>query len=268
MKTKNYVLITGGSEGIGYELARVFAQNGHNLLLVARHEEELEQARESLAKFGVDVLTSKKDLFNVADAFALHDEIDQKGIVIDVLVNNAGQGLYGEFETTDVHRELQIIQLNIASLVVLTKLFLQDMLLRGEGKILNLSSVASKIPGPWQSVYHGTKAFVQSFTEAIRSEVKHKGIVITALLPGATDTDFFNKAGMTNSKTVQEGELADPAIVAGDGYRALMNNEDMVISGFTNKMNVIMGNIMPDEAVAEKTYKKQAPVTNIKTSTL
>lgn len=268
MKTDNYVLITGGSDGIGYELARVFAQNGHNLVLVARHEEELEHARDSLIGFGVDVLTSKKDLFNVDNAFALHDEIIQKGLKISVLVNNAGQGQYGEFENTDIHRELQIIQLNIASLVVLTKLFLRDMLQQGEGRILNLSSVASKIPGPWQSVYHGTKAFVQSFTEAVRSEVKDKGIVVTALLPGATDTDFFNKAGMTNSKTVQEGELADPAKVAEDGYKALMNNDDMVVSGFKNKMNVMMSNVMPDEVVADKTYKKQAPVENTKTNTL
>src|SRR3954471_4995299 len=130
------------------------------------------------------------------------------------------------------NRELAIIQLNISSLVVLTKQFLQDMLARGEGKILNLSSIASKMPGPWQSVYHGTKAFVQSFTEAIRSEVKDKGITVTALLPGTTDTDFFNKAHMLASKAVQdEDKLADPAVVAKDGYEALMAGKDMVISG-------------------------------------
>jgi short-subunit dehydrogenase len=182
----------------------------------------------------------------------------------DVLVNDAGQGLYGKFVDTDIKRELSIIQLNISSLVILTKLFLKDMIQRGEGKILNLSSVASKIPGPYQSVYHGTKAFVQSFTEAIRSEVKDSGVTITALLPGATDTDFFNKAEMQDSKIVQDGKLADPATVAKDGYEALMNNDDMIVSGFKNKVQVAMSNILPDSMVADNVKKQQQPVTDSK----
>ncbi|MGN6567339.1 MAG: SDR family NAD(P)-dependent oxidoreductase, partial [Flavipsychrobacter sp.] len=121
-----------------------------------------------------------KDLFEPNAAFELYDEVKAKGIAVNVLVNDAGQGQYGEFIETDIKRELAIIQLNICSLVVLTKLFLKDMVAQGEGKILNLSSIASKLPGPLQSVYHGTKAFVQSFTEAIRSELKDKGITITA----------------------------------------------------------------------------------------
>lgn len=110
------------------------------------------------------------------------------------------------------------------------------MVIKNKGKILNLSSVASKIPGPWQSVYHGTKAFIQSFTEAIRSEVKDTAVTITALLPGATETDFFHKADMMDSKVVQEGKLSSPADVAKDGYEALMKNKDMVVSGFANKV--------------------------------
>lgn len=132
----------------------------------------------------------------------------------------------------------KIIQLNISSLVVLTHLYLNDMLARGEGKVLNVSSIASKVPSPWQAVYHGTKAFVQSFTEAVLSEVKdrNKNITITALLPGATDTDFFNKADMNDSKVVQDkSKLADPAQVAKDGYEALMAGKDMVVSGLKNK---------------------------------
>ena len=121
------------------------------------------------------------------------------------------------------------------------------MTARGDGKILNVSSIASKIPGPYQSVYHGTKAFVHSFTEAIRSEVKDSGVTITALLPGATDTDFFNKADMLEAKIVQEGKLDDPAKVAKDGYDALMRGDDKVISGFKNKMQVAMSNVMPDD---------------------
>ena len=257
---KKYALITGGTSGIGYELAKLFAKDGYNLVIAARDENELENTSAELERdFGIDVVTFSKNLFDPENAFDLYNEIILKGIQIDVLVNDAGQGHYGEFVDTDIHRELSIIQLNISSVVVLTKLFLQDMVKRGEGKILNLSSIASKIPGPFQSVYHGTKAFVQSFTEAIRNEVKDSGVIITALLPGATDTDFFNKADMEESKIVQEGKIADPAEVAKDGYDALMKGDDMVISGFKNKMQVAMGNVLPDSAVAEKVHKQQEP---------
>src|ERR1044072_932483 len=202
---QQYVIITGATSGIGYELAKLFAKDGYNLAIVARSPEELgATAAELENNYHIKVTTLAKDLFDSNRAFEVYDELKSKGIEIDVLVNDAGHGLYGEFATTDLRMELSIIQLNVASLVVLTKLFLQDMLKRGEGKILNLSSIASKSPGPWQSVYHGTKAFVQSFTEALRSEVKESGITVTALLPGATDTDFFNKADMLESKAVQD----------------------------------------------------------------
>jgi len=260
---KKYVLITGGSMGIGLALAKEFAANNHHLILVARSEGELAAARETLQIYGVDVITIPKDLFYMEAAFELYDEITNAGYQVDILVNNAGQGLYGLFENTDIRYELDIIHLNICSLVILSKLFLQDMLRRGEGRILNLSSIASKVPGPWQSVYHGTKAFVQSFTEALRSEVKDRNIVVTALLPGATDTDFFNKAGMTSSKAVQDKEqLADPAEVARDGYAALMSNRDMVVSGFMNKMNVAMSNLMPDNVAADNMKNRQEPVSS------
>lgn len=261
MKIKDtYTLITGGTAGIGYELAKIFAKNGHNLILVARDETELSATANELKYSGVEVVTISKDLFDPNSAYELYDEVKLRGLTVDILVNNAGQGHYGEFADSDIRRDLAIIQLNIASLVSLTKFFLQDMIVRGEGKILNLSSIASKAPGPWQSVYHGTKAFVQSFTEAVRVEVKDKGVTLTALLPGATDTDFFNKADMNDSKIVAEGKLGDPQKVAEDGYKALMNGDDMIVSGFMNKVNVAMSNVMPDEAAAKNMYKKQKPV--------
>lgn len=267
MQTSNqtYTLITGGSEGIGYELAKQFVEHGHNVLLVARDEDQLENAKTSLEGAGAEVLTISKDLFNPEGPFELYDEIRNRNLTIDILVNNAGQGVYGLFEETDIRRELAIVQLNIASLTVLTKLFVQDMLGRGEGRILNVSSIASKSPGPWQSVYHGTKAFVQSFTEALRSEVKDRGIVVTTLLPGATDTDFFNKADMESSKAVQDKEkLSDPADVAKDGYDALMNGDDKVISGFKNKAAVAMSNMVTDSKAADMMKKQQEPVTKTK----
>ncbi len=265
MENKKYALITGATSGIGFELAKLFAKDGYNLIIVARDEEELRNTETELTNtYGIQVLSISKDLSEPQGAFELYEEAASAGIQPDVLVNDAGQGLYGKFVDTDITRELSIIQLNISSLVVLTKLFLQDMIKRREGKILNLSSVASKIPGPYQSVYHGTKAFVQSFTEAIRNEVKDSGVVITALLPGATDTDFFNKAEMQNSKIVQDGKLADAAAVAKDGYEALMNNHDMVVSGFKNKVQVALSNILPDSLVADNVRKQQQPVSEAK----
>jgi len=259
---QHYVLITGASSGIGFELAKLFAKDGYNLVIVARGNEDLQLAAAKLKSEGnVKVETITKDLFHPNAAFELYDAIKAKGIVIDMLVNDAGQGVYGKFTDTDIERELKIIQLNISSLLVLTKLYLKEMTERGTGRILNVSSIASKTPGPWQSVYHGTKAFVQSFTEAIREETKDTGVTITALLPGATDTDFFHKADMESSKVVVEGKLADAAVVAKDGYDALMAGKDMVISGFKNKVQVAMANLMPDSKTAENMRKAQEPAT-------
>ncbi|RYF90175.1 MAG: SDR family oxidoreductase [Chitinophagaceae bacterium] len=258
---KKYTLITGGSGGIGFELAKIFAKNGHHLILVSRDQVALEKAAAFLQQqYHTEVLVISKDLFIQENASALYGEVKGRGLQVDILVNDAGQGLYGEFADTALEKELAIINLNIASLVTLTKFFLKDMLQRGEGKILNLSSIASRLPGPWQSVYHATKAFVQSFTEAVREEVKDKGIVITALLPGATDTDFFRKAGMLQSKVVQEGKLAPAGGVAQAGYDALMKGDDMVVAGAMNKMQAAMAAITPDETLAAKMYKQQAPV--------
>lgn len=258
---KKYAVVTGATSGIGYELARLLAHDKYNLVIVARTEEDLEHTASDLtSEFGIEVISLSKDLFDPMNAFELYDEVKELKLDIDILINDAGQGQYGEFKDTDIRRELDIINLNVSSLVVLTKLFLKDMLAKGSGRIMNLSSIASKIPGPWQSVYHGTKAFVQSFTEAIRSELKDSGVTITALLPGATATDFFSKADMMESKAVREGKLDDAEEVAKDGYRAMMNGEDMVISGFGNKMKVAMSNIMSDAAAADKLKKQQEPV--------
>ena len=194
----------------------------------------------------------------------MYNEICEKGYDIDILVNNAGQGQYGEFAETNIYRELAIIQLNISSLVVLTKLFLQDMIKKGRGRIMNLSSIASKAPGPLNSVYHGTKAFVQSFTQAIAEEVKDKGITVTALLPGNTDTDFFNKADMQQSKVVKDGKLDDAKKVAQDGYSALMKGQQMVVSGLKNKMKVAMSNVLSDKSAAKTMKKQQEQVTEKK----
>jgi short-subunit dehydrogenase len=257
------VLITGGTCGIGLELARLFAADNYQILLAARSESELAETKSLLEKEGAkEVIVIPCDLFDFNAAGALYQTVKNKGIHIGVLVNNAGQGQYGLFADSKLDRLMDIVQLNICSLVSLTHYFLQDFIRQGSGKILNLSSVAAKAPGPWQAVYHATKAFVHSFTEALRSEVKEQGITVTALLPGATRTDFFNKAEMMESKIVQDmSKLADPADVAKDGYKALMKGDDMVISGIENKIQVAVGNLTPDENLADSTRDKQSPVT-------
>ena len=191
-------------------------------------------------------------------AFELYDDVKGQNLTVDVLVNNAGQGQYGLFVEQDIHRLLDIIQLNINSLTVLTHKFLQDMVARNEGKILQLASIASQLPGPWQAVYHATKAYVLSFTEALISELKDSAVTLTALQPGATDTDFFNKADMQESKILDSG-LSDPVKVAKDGYEALMSGDDKIISGFKNKMMVGMSNVMPESTVANQMNKMQEP---------
>jgi len=251
-------LITGGTSGIGKELAKLFARDNYNLIIVARDQGELDSTANEFRATGIGVTTIAKDLSDMEQAKALCHEVTEQ---VDVLVNDAGMGVYGLFKDNELERELGIIHLNICATVILTKHFVKQMAGRGEGRILNLGSVAGKLPGPWQAVYHATKAFVLSFTTAIREEMKDSGITFTALMPGATDTDFFNKAGMQDSKIVQDKEaLADPADVAKDGYEALMAGDDRVISGFKNKIQVDMSNLMPDSAVAHTMYEQQKPM--------
>ncbi len=259
---KSFALITGATSGIGYELAKVFAENGHNLIIVARYADELqEKSEEFSSRYGVEVIPVAKDLFNPGAASELYEEVKGKGIVVNILVNDAGQGVYGKFVETELEKQLQIIQLNIVSLTKLTYLFLKEMVARNEGKILQLGSVVSELPAPLQSVYGGTKAYVLSFTEALISELKDTDVTLTVLQPGATDTDFFNKAGAQNSKMVEDkSKLSDPADVAKDAYKALMKGDDKVVSGFKNKAQVAMANVMPDTMVAGQMLKQSEEV--------
>lgn len=262
---EQFALITGATSGIGLELAKIFAKDGYNMVIVARTENELRATAQLLeGKGSPKVIPIATDLFEPNAAADLYDMVAAMGIKVDVLVNDAGQGAYGKFVDNDLNDELKIIQLNVSSLVVLTKLYLKEMVSRGNGKILNVASIAGKTPGPWQAVYHGTKAFVHSFNEAVNYEVRDTGVTLTSLLPGATDTDFFNKAGMESAKVVVEGDLADAKQVAKDGYEALMDGRDMVVSGFKNKLNVALGNVTPDSKQAAFMAEQQKPVQETK----
>lgn len=249
--TRQFALITGGTSGIGHELAKLFAQDGYNLVIVARDADELYNTKSELsARYGIQVDTIQKDLFNANAPAEVYKEVKEKGYNISVLVNNAGQGQHGKFVDYDMQRDVEMIQLNIISLTLLTKLFLQDMLAHNEGKILQLSSLASKTPGPLLAVYSATKAYVQSFTQAVIHELKDTNVTMTALLPGATDTDFFNKADAEDTKQYQDMKLDDPAFVAKAGYEALMAGDSKVVPGIKNKVMAAMSTVLPEQMAA------------------
>ena len=255
-KDSRYALVTGATSGIGHEFAKLFASEGYNLIIVARKQNELDKVAQELnSQYGVNVVPLAKDLFDPRAPFEVYDEVKEKGLTVDVLINDAGQGERGKFVETDLDRELDIIQLNIISLVVLTKLFLKDMVDRNEGKILQVSSVVGQLPNPLMSVYSGTKAFVLKFSEAVINELKDTAVTMTVLQPGATETDFFHKSGGETSKEWQENSLADPADVAKDGYKALMSGESKVVSGTKNKVMTAMSNVMPEQTIASNVRK-------------
>jgi short-subunit dehydrogenase len=253
-----YALITGATSGIGYELAKKLAQDGFNLIIVARDEKQLKKVTAEFTKFNVAVNPLAIDLFQMNAAKEVYDFTRQMNINVDILVNDAGQGEYGKFVETDLQRQLDIIQLNVASLVSLTWYFLKDMVNRNEGRILQLGSEVSKIPSPFLSVYAATKAFVLSFTEAIINELKDTNVSMTLLIPGATDTDFFDKAGMEDTKTYREKKLESPADVAADAYEALMKGERRIIAS-NAKMNIAMAAVTPDNLNAAKMRKEMEP---------
>lgn len=204
-----HVLITGATSGIGYELARLFAKDGYNLVLVARNEENLQitatEMEEVNSSIHVHIIAA--DLFEKDAAQKIYNKTSELGIVINVLINDAGQGEWGRFIKTDLQREIDLVQLNIVSLISLTKFYLKEMVERNEGRILQLASSVSKAPSPYLSVYAATKAFVLSFTEALIEELEDTAVSITALLPDATDTDFFHKAKAENTVTYKEKDL-------------------------------------------------------------
>lgn len=245
------VLITGASNGFGMEFAKLFAQDGYNLILVARSTDRLKnlgyELQDEHQLEHVCIITS--DLTRAEAAQEVYDTVKSSGIEVDVLVNNAGAGLHGFFHDTDLEREQAIIQLNIGTPVALTKLFLQDMKLRNEGKILNVASVVSFMPSPLMAIYGATKAFMLSFSEALTNELQDTDITVTALCPGASNTMFFRRAGAAHTRAAN-GSLSEPADVARDGYNALINGEMRVVSGMMNKVQAVATGVLPDSATA------------------
>jgi uncharacterized protein len=252
-------VITGASSGIGFELAKVFAEEGYDLLISAE-DEELAAASRELSQLTGSVESRRLDLSKPDGVEGLYDYIAAAARPVRVLALNAGRGAGGAFATeTKLEDELEIVDLNVRSTVHLCKLVLADMVARDEGRILFTSSVASTMPGAFQAVYNASKSFVQSFALALRNELKDTGVVVTSLMPGPTDTEFFEVAEMEDTK-VGAGEKDDPAEVARQGFDALMAGEERVVGGsFKNKLQVAASKVLPDSAKAEMHRKMAEP---------
>jgi uncharacterized protein len=246
-------LITGASSGIGLELAKVFASEGHDLVLVSDNRSKLETARAEIQHAGpaVRIELVEADLSRPDGPEQAYAGAKRTGRPVDILVNNAGVGVWGEFPGTDLAAELKMIQINVASVVALTKLVSRDMVERGSGKILITASEASLAPTALLTVYGATKAFDYSFAQALREELKDKGVTVTALMPGATATNFFNRAGAGHTK-IANGKLADPKQIARDGYDALMSGDDHVVTPLKDKLKITTAKFMPDKMVVQR----------------
>jgi uncharacterized protein len=234
-KAASIALITGASGGIGYELAKLFAKDRHDLVLVARSEPRLTQvANELQRQFGITVRTFALDLTDLRAPQSLFAQLQSEGVTVDFLVNNAGYGCFGEFADVPVEESLGQIQLNITALTNLTRLFVAPMLERRSGRIMNVASTAGFQPGPLMAVYYATKAYVISFSEALANELAGKGITVTCLCPGATETGFAGRAGNDESRLFKTLRPMDAKTVARAGYRGLFKGKTLVIPGFRN----------------------------------
>ena len=251
-------LITGASNGIGLELAKVHASKGGNLVLVARNKSKLDELKTELEnKYKIEVYTIGKDLSAEDSALEVYNETKKQNIQIDYLINNAGFGDFGMFTDTDWNKELQMINLNITTLTQFTKLYLQDMVKRNSGKIMNVSSTAAFQSGPTMAVYYATKAYVLSFSEAISNEVSDKGVTITTLCPGATESGFQSAAAMEESALVKGKKLPTSKEVAEYGYAAMMKGKTVAIHGMLNYLMANSVRFAPRALVVKLTRKIQ-----------
>lgn len=250
-----FAIVTGASSGIGFELAKLCAKNGFDLL-VAADQPELEQAAHQFRTFGVAVDTVQADLATTEGVDKLYAAAN--GRPVDALLANAGEGLGKAFLDQDFDDIRHVIETNVTGTTYLLHKVGRDMRARNEGRILMTGSIAGHIPGAFQAVYHGTKAYVDSLAVALRNELKETEITVTCLQPGATETEFFERANMTDTKIGQQ-EKDDPADVAKTGFEAMMNGDGDVVHGLKNKMQAAMADVMPQDRVAEQNRQQSKP---------
>ena len=255
--TKKLAVVTGASTGIGYELARQCAKNGFDLIVVA-NEPDIETAAGKLREAGVNVETVNADLSTTDGVDKLVAKIGSRPV--DALLANAGRGLGRAFLDEDWHDVRYVIDTNVTGTVYLLQKIGREMKNRGQGRILITGSIAGFMPGTYQAVYNATKAFLDSFSFALRAELKDTGVTVTCLMPGATETDFFERADMFDT-TVGTQKKDDPADVAATGFKAMMAGQGDVVSGWHNKLQSAIATIMPSGFVAEQHRKMAAPGT-------
>lgn len=256
-QNKAAALVTGASMGIGLELARLFAADGHDLVLTARSRDKLARLADELgAKHNVRARVVASDLARPEAPREIFEELRGDGVEVDALVNNAGFGSYGLFAETDERAEMDLLQVNVAALTHLTKLFLPGMIARGRGAVMNVASTAAFQPGPLMAVYYASKAYVLSFSEALSNETEGTGVTVTALCPGPTETGFVAAAGMEKSKLF-EANVMDARTVAEAGYRGMKRGKRVVIPGFKNSVMARGVGFLPRGLVAKVVRRVQ-----------
>jgi len=255
---KKTALITGASGGIGLELAKIHASKGGDLVLVARNEDRLQGIKAELeARYPVKVHIIAKDLAKPDAAIEVYETTKAMAMQIDYLINNAGFGDFGMFDATDWDKTARMIQLNITALTQFTKLYLEEMLQRGHGNIMNVASTAAFQSGPTMAVYYATKAYVLSFSEAVNNEVSDRGVSVTTLCPGPTESGFQAAAGLEESKLVKGKKLPGSAEVAAFGYAAMLKGTPVAIHGFMNRIMANAVRFFPRQMVVKLTRRIQ-----------
>lgn len=252
---RSLAIVTGASSGIGYELAELCVKHGFDLLIAA-DEPEIHQAAQHFRTHGAAVEVVQTDLATLEGVDKLYAAA--KGRPIDALLANAGHGLGGAFLDQDFKQIRHVIDTNITGTIYLLQKVVRDMRMRNQGRILITGSIAGHMPGAYQAVYHGSKAFIDSFAAALRNELKETEITVTCLQPGATETEFFERADMLDTKVGQQ-KKDDPADVAKTGFEAMMAGEGDVVSGFKNKVQVAMSGVMSQDRLAEQSRKINEP---------
>ncbi len=248
---RSFAVVTGGSNGIGFELARQFLANGFDVLIAAQDDAHLHEAAGRLGADGGSVTCWAGDLGREDQVDALYAAIHATGRPVDALCVNAGFGLGGRFAETDLKRELWMIDVNVRGAVQLTKLVLKDMVARDAGRIMFTSSIAATMPDPFEAVYGGTKVFLRWFGEALHEELKDTGVSVTVLMPSVTETNFFKRAEMMDTSAGVKDKKDDPAVVAKAGFDALMAGKDKVTPTIKNKIMGAVADLLPDTAAAK-----------------